>query len=430
MIDVRKRTTCRLCDSAQLDLGCPIRPAPVAERYGHTRAEALQVPLVGLDLYRCADCGHVQLTDVVDARRLFDEHYTYRSGQTRGIVDHFAAYAAEAWERWGLAPGDLVVEIGSNDGTLLGNFQQRGARVVGVDPAATIAAEARARGVETIGAFFTPAVAAQIRSVHGPARLVVANNVFAHADDLQGMAAGIESLLAADGIFMCEVSYLRDVLEKCLLGTIFHEHLSYHALAPLARFLRRHGMEVVDVERVGIQDGSLIVAAERAGGARGPRPAVGAMLAEEEASRLNTPEKLAAFRHLADALERDAAALADRIRAEGKILAGFGAARAGATLLAQMGIAADVAFIADDHPAKVGRFAGGFGIEVVPTAEIARRRPDYLLILAWVHARRIMEAHRGFADAGGRWITCAPVLRVVPAEDREPEGRDRRAPGR
>jgi len=413
MIGIRKRTTCRLCDSTRLELGCPIRPAPVAEKYGRTRAEALQVPLVGLDLYRCADCGHVQLTDVVDPRLLFDEHYTYRSGQTRGIVEHFAAYAARAWRQWGLAPGDLVVEIGSNDGTLLRNFQQRGARVVGVDPAGTIAAEARAAGVETITGFFTPAVAAQIRSVHGPARLVAANNVFAHSDDLQGMAAGFAALLAADGVFMCEVSYLRDVLEKCLLGTIFHEHFSYHAVAPLARFLGRHGMELIDVERVGIQDGSVIVSAQRSGGGRRPRPSVGLTLAAEEESRLNTPEKLATFRGMVDALASSAADLADRIRAEGKILAGFGAARAGATLLAQMGIAADVAFIADDHPAKVGRFAGGFGIEVVPTAEIASRRPDYLLILAWIHARRIMESQRGFAAGGGRWITCVPTLEVV-----------------
>ena len=413
MIKVTKRTVCRLCDSPDLEMGCRIHATPVAEKYGRTREEALSVPVSPLDLYRCRDCGHVQLLDLVDASFLFDEHYTYRSGQTEAIVRHFQEYAKEAWEKWGLQRGDLVVEIGSNDGTLLKEFQKRGAKVLGIDPASTIAAEAVAAGVETLVDFFDENVAAKIKSSHGEAKLVVANNVFAHSDNLQTIAAGVSSLLRADGVFMFEVSYLQDVLDKCLLGTIFHEHFSYHAVAPLDRFMRRNGMEIVDVKRVGIQGGSIIVSAKKSGAPYQEAGNVAAILQEESASQLNTLGRLQGFESMLKKLCDETNAFVKKAKGEGKTFGGFGAARSGTTLIAQLGIADDIDFILDNHPDKVGKFSAGYGIEVLPVSALAERRVDYLFIFAWVHAKNIIAANPGFVAEGGKWVTCVPKLEVV-----------------
>lgn len=414
-MNIRKRTTCRLCDSPKVELVCPLKPTPVAEKYRATREEALSIPAVSLDLYRCDECGHVQILDLVDSSYLFDADYTYRSGQTKGIVEHFQQYAESAWNRLGLKSGDLVVEVGSNDGTLLNEFKTRGARVIGVDPASTIAREANERGVETITGFFTPEVATRIAAGHGKAKLVVANNVFAHADDLQSIAYGISQVIADDGVFMFEVSYVKDVLDHCLLGTIFHEHFSYHAVKPMQRFLRRYGLELFHVERNTIQGGSIIMSARAAGAAYATDASLTDILALEESTGLNTRSALADFAAKLEHLERQTMEFVRRVKAEGKTIAGFGAARSGTTLIAQLEIGDVIDCIFDDHPDKAGKYSAGFGIPVFKTSEIASRKPDYIIILAWVFAKKIMASNEGYTAAGGRWVTCVPELQITPA---------------
>lgn len=413
-MNVYKRTRCRLCDSNSLELACPLRPTPVAEKYGATAQEARQVPVVRLDLYRCEDCAHVQILDIVDASFIFDQTYTYRTGQTQGIVEHFRHYAAEAWEHCRLAPGDMVIEIGSNDGTLLNEFKSRGARVLGIDPAATIAREANERGIETLSAFFTAELATRIRADHGAAKLVVANNVFAHADDLQEIADGVSHLLSSDGLFKFEISYLMDILDKCLLGTIFHEHVSYHALHPMCRFLHRHDMEICHAQRNTIQGGSLVLTAKPINASRSIDPSVPALLALEEQSKLNTKERLRDFSTMLDELKDETQQFVGKAKLDGKTIAGFGAARSGTTLIAQLDLANLIDYIFDNHPDKVGRFTAGFGIPVLPTSAITSKRPDYLFILAWIHASKIIENNREFVSGGGRWVTCVPDLRIIP----------------
>lgn len=414
-MNIRKRAVCRLCDSPSVELVCPLKPTPIAEKYRATREDARQIPSVSLDMYRCDSCGHVQLLDLVDSSFLFDADYTYRSGQTKGIIEHFQKYAADAWESLGLKAGDLVAEVGSNDGTLLSEFKSRGARVIGVDPASTIAQEAIARGVETITGFFTPEVAMQIKTKYGKARLVVANNVFAHADDLQSIAYGISQLLAEDGVFMFEVSYLKDVLDHCLLGTIFHEHFSYHAVKPMQQFLRRYGLELFRVERNTIQGGSIIMSAKAAGASYPTDTSLTDILALEEGSGLNSRSALEDFAAKLKKLESQTLEFVRRVKAEGKTIAGFGAARSGTTLIAQLEIGNMIDCIFDDHPDKAGKYSAGFGIPVVKTSEIANRKPDYIIILAWVFAKKIMASNQAYTDVGGHWVTCVPELEITPA---------------
>ena len=186
---------------------------------------------------------------------LLFRQYTYSTTSSLGLVEHFRKYAAESWRMW-LAPGSLVVDVGSNDGSLLKAFRELGFRVVGVDPAIEIAARASAEGVPTIPEYFTPSRPPG-SATFGPAALVTANNVFAHSDKLPAMADAVGELLAPDGFFTFEVSYLLDIVQKMLFDTVYHEHLCYHSVRSLAAFFPRHGLQLIDVQRIPTKGGSL-----------------------------------------------------------------------------------------------------------------------------------------------------------------------------
>ena len=238
----------------------------------------------------------MQLLDVVDPRLLF-EHYVYVSGTSPSFVRHFEEYSDFVAKLTGLPRGALVVDIGSNDGTLLRAFEQRhGARVLGIDPARNLAEAATKAGIETLPEFFTATLAEKLASERGKASVITANNVFAHVDDLGGVVDGVRSLLAPDGVFVFEVSYLLDVVGDILFDTIYHEHLAYHAVRPLIPFFERHGMELIEAVRVPTHGGSLRGIAQLRGGPRRRGASVADALALEQKAGL---EKLATYQALA-----------------------------------------------------------------------------------------------------------------------------------
>jgi len=407
-----QRQTCRLCDSQDVTLVVPMTPTPIADAY--VTADQLgqvQEPYP-LDLYQCRSCGHVQLLDVVDPAVIFRK-YSYFSGRSPGIVRHFREYANRVIDAIGLPAGSLVVDIGSNDGCFLGMFRERGMRVLGIDPAENIAAVANASGIETWPTFFDRVTADRIRAERGPVPLVTANNVFAHTDDMAGMADAIASLLADDGVFAFEVSYLLDVIDHLLLGTIFHEHLCYHSVQPLDAFLHRHGMELIDVQRVTIQGGSLICMAQRVGGPRPVNPSVGKLKALEDARKLHDPATVRTLSTRIDEVGEQTRQMVNDLHAAGRHMAGFGAARGGTLLMYHFGLGDVLEFLVDDSPDKQGLYSPGHHIPVLPTAALYEQRPDDTFILAWVHTKSIVQQHRRYLEEGGRFLTCFPRLNIV-----------------
>ncbi len=409
---VTRRTTCRLCGSSELELVVPITATPPGDAY--VTKERLHEPqdCFPLDMYMCRACGHVQLLDVVNPNILFG-HYTYFSGNSPGLVKHFEEYASAVIRKHAVPKDALVVDIGSNDGTFLRFFKQHGCRVLGIDPAENIARFASERGIETLPEFMTPELARRVRADYGPARVVSANNVFAHTDDMAGMADSVRELLADDGIFVFEVSYLMDVVDKMLLGTIFHEHLCYHTVAALQSFLRRHGLELFDVERVSIQGGSLIGAAQRIGGPRTVAPSVDALLALERERKLAEPATLKQFSAEVNRVRDEMRDLLRRLHNEGNTLAGFGAARGGTLLLYHFELGPLLKFIVDDNPEKQGMYSPGHHIPVLPTSALYEQKPEFAVILAWVHSKPIIRNHQRFLEQGGSFITCFPHMMVV-----------------
>ena len=261
------------------------------------------------------------------------------------------------------------------------------------------------RGVETLAEFLSPDLAEKITTQHGSASVVTAFNVFAHTDDLEGMVRSIRSLLSPEGIFVFEVSYLQNIIDDMLLGTFFHEHLSHHSVKPLIQFLERNGLELIDLQRVSIQGGSLIGIAQLAGGPHTVSASVAEIVSIEEDRLLDRPETLRSFADKLSGLRQQVSKLTEGWEDQGISVAGFGAARSGNTLIAQMGLKDLIDFIVDDHPQKVNKRIGGYNIPVLPTKELAERRPDYTFILAWIHAKKIIAGNRAYLD-DGRKIYC------------------------
>jgi SAM-dependent methyltransferase len=410
---VIRRRRCRLCDGARLERALPITASPIADAYVSKEKLGAKQDTYPLDLYLCLDCGHVQNIDVVDPEALFRD-YIYVTSSSPGLVEHYRLYADEVTARFAVRPGSLAAEIGSNDGSLLRFFQNKGLKVLGIDPARRIAEEATATGIPTLPEFFSEGLARRIRAQQGPATIIAANNVFAHADNLADIVRGIRTLLADDGVFVFEVSYLVDIVDRLLFDTIYHEHVSYHSIAPLKRFFERLGLQLFDVQRTNSKGGSIRGFAQRwPEGQRSVMPIIGELLEVEAKRRFG---ELAVYREYGETIQARKAALArvvDDARAAGKRIAGYGASTTVTTLIWHFELNEKLEFLLDDNPLKHGLYSPGCHIPVLPSDEIYVRRPDYVVILAWNFASPIIKRHRRFLDEGGRFVIPLPELSIV-----------------
>jgi SAM-dependent methyltransferase len=413
MQHVKHKTDCRLCGSSSLDHVLPIRPSAIGDAFVTADHLGEKQDLYPLDCYLCLDCGHLQNLDVVDPDILFRD-YTYRTSVSLGLVEHFKRYAQSAVSSLGIPEGSLVVEMGSNDGSLLKAFKNEGMRVQGIDPARDIAAAATADGIPTIPDFFTSALAERIKSEQGEAKLFCANNVFAHIDNMSDVVKGIRLVLANDGAFVFEVSYIVDMIDNMVFDTIYHEHVSHHALIPLEAFLNRHDMSLFHVERTGTKGGSIRCFAQPRSAGKRPRSSeLLQLIAEEERRGITKPQ---IYRDWFDAIEkakRSVLSYLDEAIAAGKLVAAYGASTTTTTLLYHFELEGRVKFIVDDNPLKQGRFSPGAHIPVLPSSELATRKPDIVVVLAWIYAEPILKRNQAYLEAGGRFLVPLPEPQIV-----------------
>jgi SAM-dependent methyltransferase len=341
--------------------------------------------------------------------------YTFVTASSPGLVEHFRRHAEEVVRRTAPPTGSLVVEIGSNDGTLLGYFKDLGMRVIGVEPAEHIAQAATAAGRETIAGFFTPELARQLREQHGRATIVTANNVFANVDDLEPMIRGIRELLAEDGVFVCESYYVADVVRNMVFDFIYHEHISSFAVTPLHAFFQRMGMRLLDVTRVPTKGGSLRYTVGLANGPRQPSPRVASILEEEKKGGVCDPKTFRAFSEKIDQLRRETLAHLDDYKSRGTSIAGFGASITATTLIYHFGIGGYLEYLIDDNPAKQGRFSPGLHLPVYSASALYDRKPDSVVVLAWRYAKPFIHRHSDYLANGGQFLIPVPEVRVVKA---------------
>lgn len=412
---VHHRTSCRLCSSVNLRCVVKLNPIPLSEAYGIDAKSAKAAARYPIDVYMCGDCGHVQQLDVIDPAVLWSS-YTYYSGDSKGMPEHFKGVSDKVLGRLKLAPGSLVIDIGSNDGSLLMNFKDIGCRVLGIDPATEAAQRANDRGIETICALMSEKLADTISDKFGLAQAIFAFNVFAHADNLSEMVMCVEKMLSPEGLFFFEAQYLLDMIEGMLVATIFHEHISHHSVAPLIPFFDKHGLELISIDRAKIQHGSMIGTVQKKGGARKVEASVTDALEVERAFNLSSFDTLELFGDKINSSRKRLQALLIELKREGKSVAGFGAARSAPTLIAQFSLEGFIDFIVDDHPQKIHKYMVGEGVVILPTVDLLNKKPDYTIILAWVHSQKIIDDNRAYLESGGKFIVLCPDMSIVTRE--------------
>lgn len=377
-----------------------------------------------LRLFFCRDCFAVQVVDVVDAAVLF-KNYFYFSSAIRSLKEHFVDYATEVVSRFLDAPRSTVVEIGCNDGILLNPLSMQNVRtLVGVDPATNIVNTIQNPGVRIINDFFSESVAREIVERYGKADMIVANNVYAHIPDIQGVTRGIQQLLAEDGVFIFEVHYLGKVIVGLQYDMVYHEHLYYYSLIALINHFKRYDLTIFDVKPIPIHGGSMryYVCKNSSKHAQDISPRV-ELLRQEELSR--GFDKAETFNQFAADVNSRKVQLMDlltRLRRKGRIIAGYGASGRANTIIQYCGITHEhIEYMIDDAPAKEGFFTPGSHFEIRSNSTLKSKPPDYLLIFAWTYFNEIAEKCRDYIEAGGRLIVPLPDVRVafLPRTDEE-----------
>jgi SAM-dependent methyltransferase len=359
----------------------------------------------------CASCGFAQLSHVVEEEAIYRD-YLYETTSSLGLVRHFEEYADEVVERVKPPAGSLVIDAGSNDGTLLRSFGSHGLTVLGIDPAVEIARRATAAGIETLPEFLTVDVAERVRAERGGAAVVTANNVVANIDELDEFVVAVRELLAPDGVFVFESYYLRDLIDNLVFDFLYHEHISSFSVRPLVPFFERHGLELIDALRVPTKGGSLRYTVQLAGGPRTASATVGELIAEEERARLQEP---VAYERFSDRIERakaDVLAHLGPIRDSGATIAGYGASPTSTTLIYHFGLGEMLDYLVDDFPSKQGLYSPGLHLPVLPADALEHRRPDHVVIIAWRYWEAILEKR---PELGGekRVVVPMPALRLV-----------------
>jgi methylation protein EvaC len=360
----------------------------------------------------CPRCTLVQLVEQPPPGRMFNHRYPFFTASSVRMTLHFASLAADVIAN--LPGGDpFVVEIGSNDGTLLWHAAQAGIRHLGVEPSASVAAAATAAGVNTLCRFFDEGLAREIVAAHGRAGAVVAANALSHIADVHAVVEGIRILLAGNGTCVIEDPYWGDVVRHTAFDQIYDEHASYFTLTSLRHLFAEHGLEVVDAVPVDVHGGSMRYSICPAGS----RPAaarVRRILDHEAATGLHWPQTFADFRGRVSGIGGRLMTLLRGCQVERQRVVGYGATSKSTTAINFFGITPDlVEFISDTTPAKQGKYTPGAHIPIRPHEAFTANYPDRALLFAWNHAAEVRAKEQAFSGSGGRWILYVPDVHVV-----------------
>lgn len=367
-------------------------------------------PAYPAEMLYCSESRLVQLGLIVDPAVLFPPHYAYTSGTTRILRENFAELYDEVMRLYAIGKEALAVDVGSNDGTLLSNFQQGGHRVCGVEPTDTFKI-AVGRGIPSINAFFGPKAASQVVKEHGRAKIVTATNVFAHIENIHEVVESILLMLDDDGIFISESHYLLPLIETLQYDTIYHEHLRYYALQSLTYLLEMHGLEIIHAKRIPTHGGSIRAYAARRG-QRAIQSSVAELLAVED--RELTWDRFMDFRCRVSQSKLDLMAMLKEIRARGEKVYGVGAPSRASTLVNYVGLDDSIidCVLEIQGSYKIGKLMPGTLIPVLEESKLFADQPEYALLFSWHIAHELVPKLRqkGYK---GKFIVPLPTPTIV-----------------
>lgn len=397
---------CRICKSKKfdkvLDMGDNALVNSLIEAKDLNKTEETYP----LEVVRCANCSLVQLKKPIDSHKIYkDVDYLYFSSDMPGLKDYFKQYETDLTTRF-LKPDDLVVEIGSNDGVMLSLFPMN-VRILGVDPATNVVIRAIKNGIPTLPLFFEERLANQIKAEYGPAKVIYGNNCIAHIDDLDSVMKGVEALLAEDGTFVVECNYWGGMVDNTNYSLVYHDHFSYFSLQNWVDYAKNFGLQVFDAVVTPAQGGSLRVFMSNRPIAMTDR--CRDLLQNEAEKELNTKKTAQAWGERCNQEAEKLLKTVEGIKAEGKTIAGYGAAAKGFSVLKLAGIdQRHIDYFVDDSPAKQGKYTPVTHIPVISRAEA--KLPDYFFITAPNYAQTIMEKEKDFLAGGGKFLLCDSTI--------------------
>jgi len=404
-----QKLNCRICGSGDIEKVLDLGEMPLANAFLNGEEISLPEARFPLVVNFCRSCSAHQLSHTVNGDLLF-KHYHYVTSASKPLAEHFYALADEIAKEYATSPDDLVVEIGSNDGCLLSRLKDK-CQVLGVDPAENVTGIAEEQEIRTITDFFSSELAKKIRLEFGPAKVVVANNVMAHIDDLPDIFSGVKELLFDDGKYIFEVHWVGNLLTEGGFDQIYHEHLYYHSLHDIKKLLEVVGLSLNDVKLIPIHGQSMRVFADSVGESS---DAVRELLEREVEMGLTDSQT---FKDFSNKIEANKKKLKDFLltaKREGKRIAGYGAPAKGNTLLNYFDIGPDILdYVTDTTPSKQGTYTPGTHIPVVSPDILKEDPPDYLLLLSWNYADAILQKENVLREGGVKFIIPVPEMRIV-----------------
>ena len=403
-------TTCRSCGYTQLQnvlsLGC----TPLANALLTEEQLSEPEPTYPLELVFCPECSLVQITETISPEKLFRE-YVYLSSFSDTMLEHAENLSSALIGSKNLDATSLVVEVASNDGYLLRYYRNAGVPVLGIEPATNIAAVAEEKGIPTICDFFDEDLALRLVGEGFKADLVHANNVLAHASDLNGFVRGLRCILKEDGLIVIEVPYVKDMIDRCEFDTVYHEHLCYFSLSALNLLFARNGLTIHKIERLPIHGGTLRIFAGRE---TEPDESVPALLNEEKAWGVNDLAFYSGFGRRVEQLRDELVALLRKLKTEDKRIAVYGASAKGSTLLNYCRIGSETLdYVVDRSTVKQGLYTPGTHLKIYAPERLLEDAPDYVLLLTWNFATEILEQQTEYRKHGGRFIVPVPAVKIV-----------------
>lgn len=405
---------CRFCATPLQHTFVDLGMSPLSNAYVSAEQANQMEPFYPLHAFVCDTCFLVQLEEFETPEQIFGD-YAYFSSYSDQWLNHARAYAQDMVKRLGLNDSSRVVEVASNDGYLLQYFKEQGIPVLGVEPAANVAAVAAGKGIPTVAKFFGTKTAMGLAEENLRADLLVGNNVLAHVPDLNDFVAGLKILLKPDGVATMEFPHLLRLMSGNQFDTIYHEHFSYFSFLTVEKIFDRHGLTLFDVDELPTHGGSLRIYATHAKNNTKPVTASVAMLKQRE--REAGLERLKTYAGFAEQVRETKRQLLEFLiaakRAE-KTVVGYGAPAKGNTLLNYCGIRSDfIDYTVDRSPHKQGKFLPGTHISIHHPDKIRETRPDYLLILPWNIKEEVMEQMACIRQWGGKFVVPIPRVEVL-----------------
>lgn len=403
--------SCSICLKNELEPVIDLKETPIADAYlndAELSISAVRYPLI---VNYCNNCGHLQLSHHLPTKLLY-ENYTYKSSISNSLLTHFSEYALKLISRFELNSKSLVVDIGSNDGSFLKNFKEKKIKILGVDPAKNIANLANKNGITTLCTSFSTKTATEIVQTEGRADLITANNVFAHISDINEVVEAIDIVLSANGVFVFEVSYVPDILNKKLFDTIYHEHLFYYYLTPLVTFFNRYKLEIFDFDRIKSKGGSIRVYVRRKKTQIIPSFRVGQLLKMETLYGYNNKTKYKKFNDEIGILRNEAQNYFVKSSQSGLTSSAYGASATVTTLLHSFRLQEYFKYALDDNPLKQGLYVPGTSIKIYDPKYFLEQPTNLVCILAWIYAEQIMKNNIKFKEADSIFMSVLPNIEV------------------